>query len=210
MTNGFGSALGGEVVPRTQEDIDSPGNERSDRDLLCAVADGDKHALGVLYQRFSGRLLGVARRTLANQEDAEDIVHDVFLEVWRRAADYDASRGSVAAWLLVRTRSRAIDRLKSPSQRRRAVLNDEPLGDDEAGGVENALPNEMRDPTIELDGVHVWQAVGELPSEQRAVVELAYFEGLTMAEVGVCLGIPPGTVKSRLSRAMAAMRAQFV
>ena len=182
---------------------------RSDVELLRAIADGDKDALGVLYHRFAARLLGVARRLLSNPEDAEDIVHDVFIEVWRRAADYDHSRGTVGAWLLVRTRSRALDRLKSPSQRRHDSFDVDLLRDDDAFSEMNELAIESWDPASYLDGAQVWTALEDLAVEQRVVVELAYFEGMTLIEVGNCLGIPEGTVKSRLSRAVAALRERF-
>jgi RNA polymerase sigma-70 factor, ECF subfamily len=182
----------------------------SDQELLQAIAAGDKDALGALYHRFAARLLGVARRTLAHQADAEDLVHDVFLEVWRRAGDYDAARGSVASWLLVRTRSRALDRLKVTIRTRSKSLDDGSGGDDESASVAENLAAETRDPAVDLDSAEVWYAMGDLPADQRAVVELAYFEGLTLVEVGASLGIPAGTVKSRLSRAVAALRILFV
>lgn len=212
MTGGGESAGGDPVMaePLAAQGADrEAGAEHRDLDLLRSIAEGDRAALAALYHRFSARLLGAARRTLASQEDAEDIVHDVFLEVWRRAADYDASRGSVAAWLLVRTRSRSLDRLKSPGRRRRASIEEEPSSDKAPGAARAQLASETPDLTIELDGAQVWRALGELPPDQRAVVELAYFEGLTLVEVGACLGVPAGTVKSRLSRAIAAMRALF-
>lgn len=181
----------------------------SDRELLAAIAAGDKEAFGALYHRYAARLLGVARRTLAHQEDAEDIVHDVFLEVWRRADDYDPARGNVVSWLLVRTRSRALDRLKSPSQKRRKSLDDGCGGEEESSTTSDIGTVETRDPALDLDSAEVWSALGDPPADQRAVVELAYFEGLTLIEVGASLGIPAGTVKSRLSRAVAALRDLF-
>ncbi|HRI65981.1 MAG TPA: sigma-70 family RNA polymerase sigma factor [Polyangium sp.] len=181
----------------------------SDRDLLASIAVGEKEALGALYHRHVARLLGVARRTLAHHEDAEDVVHDVFLEVWRYAEDYDPTRGTVASWLLVRTRSRSLDRLKSPSQRRRKSLDHAAIGEDESAFGTEVLMAETRDPALDLDSAQVWSALHQLPLDQRAVVELAYFEGLTLIEVGESLGIPAGTVKSRLSRAVAALRELF-
>ena len=188
----------------------SPFMNHSDEDLIRAIAAGDKDAFGALYHRFAPRLLGVARRTLAHQADAEDLVHDVFLEAWRRAADYDATRGSVASWLLVRTRSRALDRLKASSRIRGKSLDDTFSGEDDGSSAAESVAADTRDPALDLDSAEVWYAMGDLPAEQRAVVELAYFEGLTLMEVGVSLGIPAGTVKSRLARAVAALRNLFV
>lgn len=203
-----------EVEANTQADggqsMVTPYMNHSDEDLLRAIAEGDKDALGALYHRFAPRLLGVARRTLAHQADAEDLVHDVFLEVWRRAGDYDAARGTVAAWLLVRTRSRALDRLKSNNRIRGKSLDDVSSSEDDNASVVESVAAETRDPALDLDSAEVWYAMGDLPADQRAVVELAYFEGLTLMEVGVSLGIPAGTAKSRLARAVAALRNLFV
>jgi RNA polymerase sigma-70 factor (ECF subfamily) len=182
----------------------------SDEELLRAVAAGDKEAFGILYNRFAPRLLGVARRTLADQADAEDVVHDVFLEAWRRASDYDPARGSVVSWLLVRTRSRALDRLKAFSRKRSKSLDEAVGSDDDSLSTNESLAAETRDPALDIDSAEVWYAMGDLPPDQRAVVELAYFDGLTLIEVGVSLGIPSGTVKSRLARAVATLRSLFV
>jgi len=182
----------------------------SDQELLQAIAAGDKEALGELYHRFAPRLLGVARRTLCITADAEDLVHDVFIEVWRRAGDYDAARGTVASWLLVRTRSRALDRLKANRRIRGKSLDDGVSGDDDGVSAAEFMVAETRDPALDLDSAEVWYAIGDLPADQRVIVELAYFEGLTLMEVGVSLGIPAGTVKSRLARAVAALRNIFI
>lgn len=208
---GSGEGAVGQVHPMSNdaEEIDASRISLSDVELLRAIADGDKDALGGLYNRFVMRLLGVARRMLPNGQDAEDVVHDVFVEVWRRAVDYDESRGSVAAWLLIRTRSRALDRLKSPSHKRHDSLDDGMSRDDERLSSAADLSDEAWDPALHLDGAHVWMALADLPDEQRVVVELAYFDGLTLIEVGNCLGIPAGTVKSRLSRAVATLRERF-
>ena len=103
-----------------------PGRDQS---LMAAAAVGDESALGELYDRHAGAMLGVALRILKLRQDAEDLVHDVFVEAWQKAADFDAGRGSVRSWLLVRVRSRGVDRLRSlSSARRRGLLGDgEPL-----------------------------------------------------------------------------------
>lgn len=208
---GSGEELAGQThsVNHGADELEVSPTLLSDVEVLQAIANGDKNALGILYNRFVARLLGAARRMLSNSQDAEDIVHDVFVEVWRRAADYDDSRGSVAAWLLIRTRSRALDRLKSPSLRRHESLDDGVCCEDDFSSTATNLVSDTWDPTQDLDGAHVWMALADLPDEQRVVVELAYFEGLTLIEVGDCLGIPAGTVKSRLSRAVATLRERF-
>ncbi len=134
-------------------------------------------------------MLGLARRIVGGKPEAEDIVHDVFVEAWRRAADYDENRGSVKAWLLLRTRSRAIDHRKSASVARTVVAGDGAwlavLVDPRAGDAE--APDRAR-----LRGVAL-----SLSEDQQEVLYLGYFEGLSSSEIATRLGIPIGTVKSR-------------
>ena len=170
----------------------------SDAELVRAMAGGDRAALGTLYDRYVSLLLGVACRILRNERDAEDLVHDVFLEVWRHAKDFDEGRGTVRAWLVVRLRSRALDRLKSVAFTRVSSLET------------TTLPVEPSVMPVEITGAsetaRVKAALSALPADQRAVIELGYFEGLTLSEVADRLTIPVGTIKSRLARALSRLR----
>jgi RNA polymerase sigma-70 factor (ECF subfamily) len=161
---------------------------RVDNALVVRVASGDTAALSSLYERFSGLLLGVGLRILGVRSEAEDLVHDVFLEVWKRAGDFDPRRGNARAWLVMRTRSRALDRKKSPRLARAVVFDD------------------VRDPGLRMERMRVRASLSELPPDQRAVVELAYFDGLSTAEIAERVGCPVGTVKSRLSAARERVR----
>ena len=163
-----------------------------DNTLVVRVASGDTVALSRLYERFSGLLLGVGLRILGVRGEAEDLVHDVFLEVWKRAGDFDPRRGNARAWLVMRTRSRALDRKKSPRLARAVVFDD-------VRAEQTASPE--RDPGLRMERARVRASLSELPPDQRAVVELAYFEGLSTAEIAEQVGCPVGTVKSRLSAA---------
>ncbi len=176
--------------------VDTPARP-DDAELLERVAGGDKAALASLYDRYSSLLLGLGTRMLRSRGEAEDLLHDVFLEVWRRAGDFDAARGTVRAWLVVRMRSRALDRLKSP-RLARAVAYDEEKAEQRAAPVD--------EPGAGIERARVKAALGALPDEQRACLELAYFDGLSMAEIGQQLGCPAGTVKSRLSAAREKLR----
>ena len=174
-----------------------PGRDES---LMAAAAVGDESALGELYDRHAGAMLGVALRILKLRQDAEDLVHDVFVEAWQKAADFDAERGSVRSWLLVRVRSRGVDRLRSlTSARRRGLLGD----------GENV--SEEADPKVGPvwdgpDRERARKALDRLPEPQRTLVELAYFEGMTCSEMATHCAIPIGTVKSRLSAALGKLR----
>jgi RNA polymerase sigma-70 factor (ECF subfamily) len=176
------------------------GLAETDSALLELVAGGDRAALGRLYDRYAPALLAAALRTLRSQGDAEDVLHDVFVEVWQQAGDYDARRGSVRAWLFLRLRSRALDRV------RRASAKD--LGLD--GEMAAALPSlSAEDPALAPDRERVRRALEALPAEQRSALVLAWFCGLSGAQIAERLGAPLGTIKTRLALGMSKLRAAF-
>lgn len=164
------------------------------------MAAGNTEALAALYDAHAGPMFALAQRVLGDRRDAEDLVHDVFLEAWRRAAGYDPTRGSVRSWLLVRVRSRALDR-------RRALE----VAQRHAGGALQAPPAVAPDhPELALIGrvtrARALEAIAALPESQREIVRLSCLEGLTSREIAAQEGLPVGTVKSRLARALAQLR----
>ena len=168
-----------------------------DHACLLALARGDLTALARLYDQYGGLLMAVGMRILSDRREVEDLLHDVFMEVWRQAKTYDAARGSVRAWLAMRMRSRALDRVRAAG-RSKVVLFDGPEAPDR--------PDDGADPSENLDGKTVRAALAALPDEQRAVLELGYFGGLSSSEIATELGIPIGTVKSRVARGLAQLR----
>lgn len=166
-----------------------------DAGLVSLVACGDAQALAELYDRHGPVMRAVCRRITGNATEAEDLVHDVFLEAWRHAAEYDATRASVRTWLLLRTRSRALDRRKSAAATRTV-----PMGDftEHSGDTPDAslLPDQAR----------VRRVLGSLPEDQQRVLWLGYFEGLSSSEIAARVGIPVGTVKSRVAAALSRLR----
>ncbi len=166
-----------------------------DAELIQAAANGQRRALAVLYDRHAPTMLGLALRVLSQRHEAEDLVHDVFLEAWKRAADYDPNRGSVRAWLLLRTRSRALDRKKSARVKRSVSLEAESLPELSQSGADAAPDQRL-----------VREVLRELPTEQREVLLLGYFEGLSSSEISAHIGIPIGTVKSRVASALSKLR----
>ena len=171
--------------------------EPSDAAIVRAMADGNRDALGALYDRYARVLLGIAVRILRTRREGEDLVHDVFLEAYRHAADYDESRGSVRAWLVLRLRSRALDRLKSSAFTKVVSLDAQPTEHEPAGND---------DPSLAPDCARVRRALADLPDDQRVVLELAYFDGQSLSEIAEQLLVPSGTIKSRLARALARLR----
>lgn len=164
-------------------------NDPSDADLLAAIARGEESSLRALYDRYASILLGVVLRILRSRTEAEDVLQEVFLQTWQRAADYDPARGRPFLWLSMIARSRALDRLRSLGLRER-VANDagkEPVADvaDAADDVARAEEGEI-----------VRKVLEEIPESQREALLLAYFEGLTQTEIAARTGKPLGTVKT--------------
>ncbi len=171
-----------------------------DTALMVRVARGDRAAFGTLYDRYGGLLVALGMRIVRSKAEAEDVLHDVFIEVWKRAGDFDPTRGSVRAWLALRMRSRSLDRQKSPRVARAVVF-------DELGAAQQAAPE--LDPGLKMERERVRAALHALSAEQGAVVELAYFQGMSVVDIGAKLNVPVGTVKSRLSAAREKLRSQL-
>lgn len=169
-----------------------------DHELLAQAASGSVDSLAALYDRYAPLLLGVARRLLSDPAAAEDLVHDVFLEAWRNADSYAQQRGSVRTWLLVRLRSRALDRLRAEQVRSRK--REPGLGAAQVG--ETPHDELQREPDRKL----VLEALAQLDAQQRETLELAYFEGLSAREIAERMQAPIGTVKSRLASGLARLR----
>jgi RNA polymerase sigma-70 factor, ECF subfamily len=172
----------------------------ADEALIVGAAGGDAGALAQLYDRYAPSLLSAGERILRSRRDAEDLLHDVFVEVWQQAGDYDAVRGSVRSWLFLRMRSRAIDRLRLAS-RKNVELGDRVLA--------TATRDLVEDPAFGPDRVQVRSNLEVLPPDQRVAIELAYFGGLSGAQIAAQLGVPLGTVKTRLALGMSKLRAAF-
>jgi RNA polymerase sigma-70 factor (ECF subfamily) len=175
----------------------------ADRQILAEVAGGSADALERLYDRYAATVYGLARRILAQSDLAEEVVQDVFAQVWREASRYDDARASVAGWIVLMTRTRSIDRLRARRAR-----------PDVERGVEPAavapLPAPDRSPEqvaiSSEDARSVRAALDGLPEEQRSLVDLAYYEGLTHSEIAARTGVPLGTIKTRLRSAMMTLR----
>lgn len=169
--------------------------------LVRAVAAGDRDALAALWDRFAPVLLGLARRVLKDPADAEEVVQEAFLHLWRQAGRYDPSRASVPTWLALVTRSRAIDRLRT----RGVVDRTHAAAWKEAGPAHASGEGASRVLHAER-ARRVRAELAAIPEEQRRGLELAFFEGLTQREIAERTGIPLGTVKTRTLLAMKKLR----
>ncbi|HEY3103230.1 MAG TPA: sigma-70 family RNA polymerase sigma factor [Pyrinomonadaceae bacterium] len=171
----------------------------TDANLLNAIARQDEQALASLYDRYRRILFGLLMRMLRSREEAEDVLQEVFLQVWRQAPDFDPRRGRPFTWLVTLARSRAIDRLRQLGSRQRLASSAIEFAGE---GISDAAENTFRAEQRQL----VAAALTELSEEQRRTLTLAYFEGLTQAEIAERLRSPLGTVKTRMRSGMIKLR----
>jgi len=173
-------------------------DHKDDAALIARMRAGDQSAMADLYDRYSGVVYGVALRVLANTTAAEDVVQEIFLQLWRNPQSFDAERGRLAPWLAVIARNRAIYHLRK-----------RPLEDDIdelpiSTGVDLESDSAQKLAIDKVRGV-----LEHPPAEQRKALELAYFEGMTHTEIAGKTGEPLGTVKTRIRTGLLALRKAF-
>ena len=187
-----------------QSRVSTSSEAMDDRALLRAVAARDKDALRQLYTRHSGVLFSLAFKILSDRSEAEDVLQDAFIQIWKTAASFDDGRGKPLGWFIVLTRSRAIDRLRSRNTRTRLS---ESVANDVSESVRATTP---ADEAVASEAQRaVRSALNALPVEQRTPIEMAYFGGLTQFEIAQKLSQPLGTVKTRMRAGMMRLREQL-
>lgn len=175
-------------------------SERSDAELLTQIAAGDVRAVGELYDRYSSTLFPIALRIVRDRTEAEDIMHDAFVAVNERAAQYAPDRGSVIAWLVTLVRNLSIDRTRR--RERRGSLARDVIAHEPPASARD--PERLTSEASERDKIR--RALSSLPEAQRQTLEVAFFEGLSYPEIAARENVPLGTIKSRAARALAALR----
>lgn len=177
--------------------------EATDADLLRKIAAGDAEAFGRLYDRTSRILFSIARRILRDDATAEDLLQDVYVQVWEKAGTFNGAVGKPMTWLITLTRNRAIDRLRSSLRFERLLQSSREEPDGLRGGAEPAgVDPRMNSGPGKLLGA----ALARLPEEQRESIELAIYGGLSQTEISTRLEAPLGTIKTRIRRGMIELR----
>jgi RNA polymerase sigma-70 factor (ECF subfamily) len=168
--------------------------------LILLIGQADRAAFELFYERYAPLVFSFAMRLVQERSDAEDLLQEVFLQVWREAGNYSPERGTPEAWIITITRSRAIDRLRSIRRRDKSFVPMAGAGGEEYdGSVESGA-------TASDSKIMVNSALSQLSGNQRQVLELAYFDGLTQSEIADRLKEPLGTVKTRMRAALGRLR----
>jgi RNA polymerase sigma-70 factor (ECF subfamily) len=187
------------VIPSAPDLVGSD-RPADDGRLIARIAKGDPEALGELYDRYGRVVFGVLYRMLASPEAAEEVVQDAFHSVWRQAGSYRTERGSVRTWLLAISRNAAIDWRRTKGRR----VDRETAIDEAAGLTDETRVDEQVITSLRAERVRA--AVNGLPAEQREVLDLAFWSGLSQTEIAQKTGTPLGTVKSRVRLGMTKLR----
>ncbi|HYP18943.1 MAG TPA: sigma-70 family RNA polymerase sigma factor [Chloroflexia bacterium] len=176
----------------------------ADDQLVSRIAAGDASALEALYDRYVRQCFGLALRMVGEPGLAEEVVQEVFLKLWSRPDSYSPQKGAFVSWLLSLVHHRAVDELRKRSRTEVALDNDQPLS------VINTRPDPQPDPSEQVWVMEqqrvVRQALGELPENQRLVLELAYFGGLSQSQIAERTSQPLGTVKTRMRMGLQNLR----
>ena len=183
-----------------------PDPDPTDASLVARISERDEAALSSLYDRHRRVIFALALRVLRDRAEAEEVVLDVFQQVWRSAGGYDPLRGSVGGWLFTLCRSRALDRLRAHGRRKAA--HEALASEERSGGAPTASASDGPDVIADRDQRRaiVSRALGGLAPVQRVALELAYYEGLSHSEIAARLEAPLGTVKTRIRQAILALR----
>lgn len=173
-------------------------------DLLAQVAKGSQQAFEALYDQSHALLFTLALRVLGDQDEAAELLQEVYLEVWRKVVRYDVGRGSPMAWLVTLTRSRAIDRLRSRASKGHGMTD--PLGETVAVRVPAQTPSPFESQLQYELRLSMQKALAELPDGQQRALELAYYQGLSHTEIAARLKEPVGTIKTRIKLGMSKLK----
>lgn len=179
----------------------APGQHDHDAALMEKVMAGDESAIGQLYDHYSPMLFGMLMRILQDSQAAEEVLQDLFLQLWRKPEQFDPARGTLAAWLTVIGRNRAISKLRGRPVRE-VLEHSDGIYANTLASTQNIESEAARKQMLDS----LKQAMERLPAEQRQVIELAYFEGMTQSEIAARTGSPLGTVKTRVRTGMLSLK----
>ncbi|MEO9003250.1 MAG: sigma-70 family RNA polymerase sigma factor [Ginsengibacter sp.] len=170
----------------------------SEQELVALLKTGDKSSFTYLYDNYSGALYGIIFRIINNQELSEDVLQEAFLKIWNNFSSYDPSKGRLFTWMLNITRNLCIDTMRGKSYKKQSKIQ----------STENVVdhPSSNIDENNKFDALGIREQVTLLKKNQKQIIDLAYFEGFTQVEISERLGIPLGTVKTRMRTAVSELK----
>lgn len=205
MASGNSDPISGPWAASASVDATNPSGPGTDADLLARIGRRDSAALGEFYDRHVGTLFGLAYRILNDHKEAEDLVQEVLLLIWEKGANFNPAEGRPLAWVVVLTRNKAIDRLRSAQRRARlAEQIENELGGNDTAHAACAGAN-IGDDEAQL----IRRALTQLPEDQRRAIHLAFFDGLSQSEIATELDEALGTIKARIRRGMQRLREEL-
>ena len=194
---------GSELSARKARTPEQIAQEHADQEMMRQVMRGDEVAFSSFYRRFAPGFFSMIYEILRDQKEAEDVLQEAFVQMWKKASTYDRNRSSLFTWGAMISRNKAIDRIRARTRRARTV---------EAAAVETeTTAPKFAEQADELLGhgeerTRIRGALSQLPEAQRDAIDLAFFRGLTQAEISAKIGAPLGTVKARIRRGLLALR----
>lgn len=170
----------------------------SEEDLIALLKSGDESAFSYLYDHYSGALNGIIYKMINDTALAEDILQEAFVKIWKNFSSYDPSKGRLFTWMLNITRNLAIDTIRSKSYKKQSKIQSSEIA---VGNASNNINEKER-----FDGLGIRKQVTLLKEDQKQIIDLAYFDGFTQTEISQKLGIPLGTVKTRMRAAISELK----
>ncbi len=173
----------------------------SEEQLVALLKQKNKQAFNYLYDNYSATIYGVIKRTIQDDQTAQDVLQEVFVKIWNKIESYSAERARIYTWMINIARNAAIDKLRSKGE----IMNSKIQGDD------TIVYNQEKDFNTEkqTDAIGLWKAVDELKPEYATIIHLAYHKGFTQNEISETLEIPLGTVKTRMRQAMKLLKQHY-
>lgn len=187
--------------------LSSKKDYRSDIELLRKIADGDEASVGKLYDKHSGLLFSIISRVVRDENEAEDVLQDVFIRIWEKAGLYNESFGPPIVWMCRLTRNLSIDRIRSKAYRTRMSESDIDSHLELFTHEKESQPQEKAEQSEAFAAIS--QALNSLTNDQRQLIEYAYFQGYSQSELADFFGLPLGTVKTRIRAAMSVLKIQL-
>ena len=175
-----------------------------DRNLIDKIRSGEVDGMELLYDKYAAVLNGMLYKIVRDKTEAEDLLQEVFIQVWDRIDSYDTTRGSVFSWLATITRNAAIDKTRSKIYKTRVRESTEL--DNIQFNLNTDIPNPLENSILADHTKLVREALGQIPHEQREVIEIAYYQGMSQSEIAEQMQLPLGTVKSRMRQGMMKLR----